>query len=149
MSQECVEGPLIRLTLHSFLIYCLISPPFSSYFEFTIFPDAFDNSYFTSVLTQFVEMLVRASVCAHAEAFMRLQTDKDMNVIRSVRPSHWGLLLLCTAAFCSQLVATGNQSSRGQRGRCQTQADQPNSPRGSLRLLVTSLGAGLTVSATK
>ncbi|TNM86809.1 hypothetical protein fugu_007039 [Takifugu bimaculatus] len=39
-----------------------------------------------------------------------------MNVIRSVRPSHWGLLLLCTAAFCSQLVATGNQSSRGQRG---------------------------------
>uniref|UniRef100_A0A674N369 Chemokine-like protein TAFA-4 n=1 Tax=Takifugu rubripes TaxID=31033 RepID=A0A674N369_TAKRU len=41
---------------------------------------------------------------------------KNMNVIRSVRPSHWGLLLLCTAAFCSQLVATGNQSSRGQRG---------------------------------
>ncbi|XP_029689772.1 chemokine-like protein TAFA-4 [Takifugu rubripes] len=57
-----------------------------------------------------------ARLCAHADAFIPLQTDKNMNVIRSVRPSHWGLLLLCTAAFCSQLVATGNQSSRGQRG---------------------------------
>lgn len=149
MSQECVEGPHIRLTLQSFIIYLLIFPPFPSSLEFAFLPDAFDNSYFTSVLVWCVEMFVRASVCAHADAFLPLQTDKNMNVIRCVRPSHWGLLLLCTAAFCSQLVATGNQSSRGQRGRCQTQPDHLNSLRGSLWLLVTSLGAGLTVSATK
>lgn len=71
-----------------------------------------------------------------------------MIVIISVPPSHWGLLLLCIAAFCSQLVATGNQSSGGPSGRCQTHPDQLNSLRGSLWLiiiLVTSPGAGMTV----
>ncbi|KAM9351012.1 chemokine-like protein TAFA-2 [Symphorus nematophorus] len=32
------------------------------------------------------------------------------------RPLHWGLLLLCIVGFFSQLVSTGNQSSRGQTG---------------------------------
>ncbi|KAK2851704.1 hypothetical protein Q5P01_007980 [Channa striata] len=32
-------------------------------------------------------------------------------------PLHWGLLLLC---LCSQLVSTGNQSSRGQTGKTGT-----------------------------
>uniref|UniRef100_H3D4T9 TAFA chemokine like family member 4b n=2 Tax=Tetraodon nigroviridis TaxID=99883 RepID=H3D4T9_TETNG len=41
---------------------------------------------------------------------------RTMNVIVSARPFHWSLLLLCVAGVCSQLVATGNQSSRGQMG---------------------------------
>lgn len=67
----------------------------------------------------------------------------------SARPFHWSLLLLCIAGFCSQPVATGNQSSRGRMGRWQTQPDQCQAPRGSLGLLVTNLGARMTVSATK
>ncbi|XP_018529965.1 chemokine-like protein TAFA-4 [Lates calcarifer] len=34
-------------------------------------------------------------------------------------PLHWGLLLLCILSLCSQLVSTGNQSSRGQTGSSQ------------------------------
>ncbi|KAM8864670.1 chemokine-like protein TAFA-4 isoform 3-T3 [Spinachia spinachia] len=37
----------------------------------------------------------------------------------SPSPFHWGLLLLCAAALCSQLVSTGNRSSRGQTGSSQ------------------------------
>lgn len=75
--------------------------------------------------------------------------DRNMHVILSAGPVRWSLLLLCVAGFCSQLVATGNQSSRGQMGRCQTQPDQCQSPRGSLGLLVTGPGARVTVSARK
>ncbi|KAI9516154.1 Chemokine-like protein TAFA-4 [Dissostichus eleginoides] len=35
------------------------------------------------------------------------------------RPLHWSLLLLCVVSLCSQLVSTGNQSSRGQTGSSQ------------------------------
>ncbi|KAM7411497.1 hypothetical protein PAMA_021472 [Pampus argenteus] len=35
------------------------------------------------------------------------------------RSLHWGLLLLCIVSFCSQLVSTGNQSSRGHTGLSQ------------------------------
>uniref|UniRef100_A0A3Q3JN94 TAFA chemokine like family member 3 n=1 Tax=Monopterus albus TaxID=43700 RepID=A0A3Q3JN94_MONAL len=41
-----------------------------------------------------------------------------LNVL--ARPLHWGLLLLCAVSLCSQQVSTGNQSSRGQPGRCKT-----------------------------
>ncbi|TNN73520.1 Protein FAM19A4 [Liparis tanakae] len=34
-------------------------------------------------------------------------------------PLHWGLLLLSIVGLCSQLVSTGNQSSRGQAGSSQ------------------------------
>ncbi|XP_070765963.1 chemokine-like protein TAFA-4 [Enoplosus armatus] len=48
---------------------------------------------------------------------LRLKGKMTLNVL--ARPLHWGLLLLCVVGFCSQLVATGNQSSRGQRGSSQ------------------------------
>lgn len=70
---------------------------------------------------------------------------RNMNVFISARPFYWSVLLLCIAGFCSQLVAIGNQSSRGRMGRCQTLPDQCQSPRGSLGLMVTNLGARMTV----
>ncbi|KAK2897369.1 hypothetical protein Q8A73_013749 [Channa argus] len=42
-------------------------------------------------------------------------------------PLHWGLLLLC---LCSHLVSTGNQSSRGQTGKCQMQTRPVTHPEG-------------------
>lgn len=68
---------------------------------------------------------------------------------KMARPLHWGLLLLCIACFCSQLVATGNQSSRGQTGRSQTQPDQSQSLRDSLWFLATSLVPCCSIQVTK
>uniref|UniRef100_G3NGU1 TAFA chemokine like family member 3 n=1 Tax=Gasterosteus aculeatus aculeatus TaxID=481459 RepID=G3NGU1_GASAC len=42
-----------------------------------------------------------------------------MKLHMSAGPLHWGLLLLCIVGWCSQLVSTGNQSSRGQTGSSQ------------------------------
>ncbi|XP_031700150.1 chemokine-like protein TAFA-2 isoform X1 [Anarrhichthys ocellatus] len=43
--------------------------------------------------------------------------DMKLNILAG--PLHWGLLLLCIVGLCSQLVSTGNQSSRGQTGSLQ------------------------------
>uniref|UniRef100_A0A3B4VCS5 TAFA chemokine like family member 3 n=2 Tax=Seriola TaxID=8160 RepID=A0A3B4VCS5_SERDU len=42
-----------------------------------------------------------------------------MELNTSARPLHWGLLIFCIVSLCSQLVSTGNQSSRGQTGSSQ------------------------------
>lgn len=94
---------------------------------------------------EFMEIRARASLCVCRCLCLYSSADRNM-IVMSVPTSHWGLLLLCIAAFCSQLVATGNQSSGGPSGRCQTHPDQLNPLRGSLWLLVTSPGAGMTVA---
>lgn len=57
---------------------------------------------------------------------------EKMKLATLVGPLHWGLLHLCIAGLCIQLVSSGNQSSRGQTGGCQTPPDQPRSPKNSL-----------------
>lgn len=49
------------------------------------------------------------------------------------RPLHWGLLIFCAVSLCSQIVSTGNQSSRGQTGRCRVRLNQTSQspPRGT------------------
>lgn len=64
------------------------------------------------------------------------------------RPLHWGLLLLCIVSLCSPLVSTGNRSSRGQTGRCQTQPDHLHTLWDSLWLLTPGHQCGWLVKSS-
>lgn len=87
----------------------------------------------------FTVMHVIGRRIVHECLFLFCAGKMKLNIL--ARPLHLGLLFLCMVGFCSQLVSTGNQSSRGQTGRCQTQPDHSRSLRDSLWLLVTSLVA--------
>lgn len=60
--------------------------------------------------------------------FFPLPAAGKMKLLSQAGLFHRGLLRLCIAALCIQLVSSGNQSSRGQTGGCQTPPDQPRSP---------------------
>lgn len=77
--------------------------------------------------------LVNPHVCPNVRKRHYFCAGK-MKLNTSARPLHWGLLLLYIAGFCSQQVSTGNQSSRGQTGGCQTQTRPVRFPEGLIRV---------------
>lgn len=143
VSQECVWYSSASKSIHYLFIFGLFFFLLSLKISPENYGDALAETFNNRIISHLWLFILWKFL------FLFSYADRNMNVIISARPLHWSLLLLCIAGFYNQLVAIGNQSSRGRMGRCQTQPDQCQSPRDSLRLLVTNLGARMTVSTIK